>query len=70
VLLSQVELILTGEQLSSDYNPQDDTLDLKPTKACLDVIQCLKSNTSMLHGAAEKTTMDLFFSEVGRRFFE
>ncbi|KAI8336839.1 exocyst complex component Sec10-domain-containing protein [Chlamydoabsidia padenii] len=70
VLLSQVELILIGEQLPSDYNPQDDIFDLKPTKACLDVIQCLKSNTSMLHGAAEKATMDLFFSEVGRRFFD
>ncbi|KAI8338978.1 exocyst complex component Sec10-like protein [Chlamydoabsidia padenii] len=70
VLLSQVELILTSEQSQSDYNPQGDTIDLKPTKACLDVIQCLKSNTCKLHGAAEKSTMDLFFSEVGRRFFE
>ncbi|SAM09254.1 hypothetical protein [Absidia glauca] len=70
VLLSQVELILASEQSPSDYNPQSDMVDLKPTKACLDVIRCLKSNTSMLQGAAEKSTMDLFFSEVGRRFFE
>ncbi|CAO3589711.1 unnamed protein product [Absidia cylindrospora] len=70
VLLYQVEVILLGEQQPSDYNPQSEKLDLQPTKACLDVIQCLKSNTSMLQGAAEKSTMDLFFSEVGRRFFE
>ncbi|CAO3606822.1 unnamed protein product [Cunninghamella echinulata] len=70
VLLNQVEMILTGEQLASDYNPQDSMIDLQPTKACLDTIQCLKRNTSMLNGAAEKSTMDLFFSEVGRRFFE
>ncbi|KAI8078622.1 exocyst complex component Sec10-like protein, partial [Halteromyces radiatus] len=70
VLLSQVEMILMTEQLPSDYNPPDFMVDLTPTKACLDVIQCLKANTSMLQGAAEKSTMDLFFSEVGRRFFE
>ncbi|CAO3644099.1 unnamed protein product [Cunninghamella blakesleeana] len=70
VLLNQVEVILNGEQLPSDYNPQDIMMDLQPTKACLDTIQCLKRNTSMLNGAAEKSTMDLFFSEVGRRFFE
>lgn len=70
VLLNQVEMILTSEQLASDYNPQDSMIDLQPTKACLDTIQCLKRNTSMLNGAAEKSTMDLFFSEVGRRFFE
>ncbi|KAI8064539.1 exocyst complex component Sec10-like protein [Gongronella butleri] len=70
VLLAQVELLLRREQKSSDYNPQGDHVDLHPTKACSDVIQCLKTNTSMLQGAAEKTTMDLFFNEIGRRFFE
>lgn len=71
VLLAQVEFILVNEQTRNDYNPPADTMpDLKPTKACQDVIKCLKSNTSMLVGAAEKGTMDLFFSEIGRRFFE
>lgn len=71
VLLSQVEYILSTEQTRHDYNPPADTMpDLKPTKACRDTIACLKTNTSMLMGAAEKGTMDLFFSEIGRRFFE
>ncbi|CAO3652065.1 unnamed protein product [Mucor fragilis] len=71
VLLSQVEFILSHEQRKEDYNPPSDSMpDLKPTKACQDTIQCLKTNTSMLVGAAEKGTMDLFFSEIGRRFFE
>ncbi|KAF1797088.1 exocyst complex component Sec10-like protein [Mucor lusitanicus] len=71
VLLSQVEFILAHEQRKEDYNPPSDAMpDLKPTKACRDTIQCLKTNTSMLVGAAEKGTMDLFFSEIGRRFFE
>ncbi|KAL7316335.1 F-box protein: endocytic membrane traffic, recycling ReCYcling 1 [Mucor circinelloides] len=71
VLLSQVEFILCHEQRKEDYNPPTDSMpDLKPTKACRDTIQCLKTNTSMLVGAAEKSTMDLFFSEIGRRFFE
>ncbi|ORX48483.1 hypothetical protein DM01DRAFT_1376693 [Hesseltinella vesiculosa] len=70
VLLAQVEMLLRREQSSSDYNPSGDHIDLRPTKACTDVIQCLKSNTSMLQGAAEKATMDLFFNEIGRRFFD
>ncbi|KAI7906714.1 exocyst complex component Sec10-like protein [Cokeromyces recurvatus] len=71
VLLSQVEFILTHEQRKEDYNPPNDMIpDLKPTKACQDTIQCLKTNTSMLVGAAEKATMDLFFNEISRRFFE
>lgn len=71
VLLSQVEFILAQEQTGSDYNPPSDMMpDLKPTKACRDTISCLRTNTSMLIGASEKATMDLFFSEIGRRFFE
>lgn len=71
VLLSQVEFILSSEQTRNDYNPPTESMpDLKPTKACQDTIKCLKTNTSMLSGAAEKGTMDLFFSEIGRRFFE
>ncbi|KAI8086885.1 exocyst complex component Sec10-like protein [Gilbertella persicaria] len=71
VLLSQVEFILVNEQKKEDYNPPAGSMpDLKPTKACQDTINCLKTNTSMLVGAAEKGTMDLFFSEIGRRFFE
>lgn len=71
VLLAQVEYILTNEQKPEDYNPPGDMItDLKPTQACQDTIECLKRNTAMLNGAAEKSTMDLFFSEIGRRFSE
>ncbi|KAI9310132.1 exocyst complex component Sec10-like protein [Dichotomocladium elegans] len=71
VLLSQVEYILAREQRPEDYNPPNNMVeDLKPTKACQDAIECLRKNTSMLIGASEKSTMDLFISEVGRRFGE
>jgi recyclin-1 len=70
VLLSQVELILSREQKKEDYNPAGQLEDLSPTKACHDVLQCLEKNIAILKGASEKTTMDLFFGEIGRRFFE
>ncbi|KAI8981081.1 exocyst complex component Sec10-like protein [Pilobolus umbonatus] len=71
ILIVQVEYILSHEQNKEDYNPATGVVtELKPTKACQDVIKCLKTNTSMVMGAAEKGTMDLFFSEIGRRFFE
>ncbi|KAI8883785.1 hypothetical protein K501DRAFT_294473 [Backusella circina FSU 941] len=70
VLLSQVEFILSREQKREDYSPNGQLEDLSPTKACQDVLQCLEKNTAILKGASEKSTMDLFFSEIGRRFFE
>ncbi|KAG2223931.1 hypothetical protein INT45_009383 [Circinella minor] len=71
VLLAQVQYILTHEQKPEDYNPPENVVcDLKPTKACRNSIECIRSNTSMLNGAAEKSTMDLFFGEIGRRFAE
>ncbi|KAG1464412.1 hypothetical protein G6F56_005089 [Rhizopus delemar] len=71
VLLSQVEFILNHEQNKEDYNPPAGRFpELRPTKACLDSIEFLRQNTNMLAGASEKGTMNLFFDEICRRFFE
>ncbi|KAI9088185.1 exocyst complex component Sec10-domain-containing protein [Phlyctochytrium arcticum] len=71
VLVNQVEFILVSEQGLRDYNPEEDNvvLDLKPTKACLKVVECLNSHTTILYGVAEKHTMEVFFGEVGTRIF-
>ncbi|KAH8548822.1 exocyst complex component Sec10-domain-containing protein [Umbelopsis sp. PMI_123] len=71
VLIAQVEYILLTEQKPSDFNPSPDALvDLKPSKACRDTIECLSTHTEMLKGSVEKETMNVFYQEVGKRFYE
>ncbi|KAI9288652.1 exocyst complex component Sec10-domain-containing protein [Umbelopsis sp. AD052] len=71
VLIAQVQYILTTEQKPSDYNPSpNEVTDLKPSKACRDTIDCLKNHTEMLKGSVEKETMNIFYQEVGKRFYE
>ncbi|GAB5586782.1 F-box protein: endocytic membrane traffic [Umbelopsis nana] len=71
VLIAQVEYILQTEQKPTDYNPAPESqVDLKPTKACRDAIECLKTHTEMLRGSVEKETMNVFYQEVGKRFYE
>ncbi|KAI8822966.1 exocyst complex component Sec10-domain-containing protein [Fimicolochytrium jonesii] len=71
VLVNQVEYILLVEQKPTDYNPaeKDVVMDLKPTRACLRVIDTLNSHAKILYGVAEKHTMEVFFGEVGVRIF-
>ncbi|KAJ2961602.1 hypothetical protein NQZ79_g3109 [Umbelopsis isabellina] len=71
VLIAQVEYILVTEQKAADFHPKPDSLaDLKPSKACRDAIECLRTHTEMLRGSVEKETMNIFYQEVGRRFYE
>ncbi|CAM0135915.1 F-box protein: endocytic membrane traffic, recycling ReCYcling 1 [Umbelopsis sp. WA50703] len=71
VLIAQVEYILVTEQKQTDFHPNPDSMaDLKPTKACRDAIECLRTHTEMLRGSVEKETMNIFYQEVGRRFYE
>ncbi|KAI9594111.1 exocyst complex component Sec10-domain-containing protein [Syncephalis fuscata] len=69
VLMGHVEYILENEQKPTDYDPENEILDLKPTKACYDVVKCLSTHTQMVSGATEKSMLEVFYTELGLRFF-
>ncbi|KAJ1566990.1 F-box protein: endocytic membrane traffic, recycling ReCYcling 1, partial [Cladochytrium tenue] len=71
VLINQVEYILVSEQAPADFNPPETgaVMDLKPTKACRNVIACLNAHTRLLNGVTNKDTLEVFFGEVGVRLF-
>ncbi|TPX66932.1 hypothetical protein SpCBS45565_g04088 [Spizellomyces sp. 'palustris'] len=71
VLVNQIDYILLVDQAPKDFNPteKDVVLDLKRTKACQRVIECLNAHIKILYGVAEKHTMEVFFGEVGVRIF-
>lgn len=69
-LMSLVELTLMQEQALTDFNPPENkVMDLKPSKACLKVIDCLESHTRVLTGTGDKHILEIFFQEIGIRFF-
>ncbi|CAG8772888.1 9085_t:CDS:2, partial [Cetraspora pellucida] len=62
--------ILSTEQRSEEFNPPINTpLDLKPTKACVHAVECLSSHAKLVIGCSDKNTLDVFFQEIGIRFF-
>ncbi|RIB28049.1 exocyst complex component Sec10-domain-containing protein [Gigaspora rosea] len=70
VLIDHVEFILSTEQRSEEFYPQTNTpLDLKPTKACVHAVECLSSHAKLVVGCSDKNTLDVFFQEIGIRFF-
>ncbi|KAF0391241.1 secretion pathway protein Sls2/Rcy1 [Gigaspora margarita] len=70
VLIDHVEFILSTEQRSEEFYPQANTpLDLKPTKACVHAVECLSSHAKLVIGCSDKNTLDVFFQEIGIRFF-
>ncbi|KAF9159295.1 F-box protein: endocytic membrane traffic, recycling ReCYcling 1 [Actinomortierella ambigua] len=70
VLIQQVAHILETTQLPTDYNPEEGVdIELQPTRACKDAVQCLATHTKLLVGCADKQTLDVFFQEVGLRLF-
>ncbi|RIA96047.1 exocyst complex component Sec10-domain-containing protein [Glomus cerebriforme] len=70
VLIDHVEFILSTEQKPEEFNPaSDDSFDLQPTKACIDAVQCLSNHTKLVVGCSDKHTLDVFFQEIGLRFF-
>jgi recyclin-1 len=72
VLVNQCEFLLISLQLQTDYNPtqKNAVFDFKPTKACEAVISCLDAHTKVLTGCIEKSTMEVFQSEVSVRMFQ
>ncbi|CAG8433105.1 7776_t:CDS:10 [Ambispora gerdemannii] len=70
VLTDQVEFILATEQKPEEFMPKDNAnLDLKPTKACINAVDCLSSHAKLVVGCSDKNTLDVFFQEIGLRVF-
>ncbi|CAI2192373.1 20582_t:CDS:10, partial [Funneliformis geosporum] len=70
VLMHHVEFILATEQKPEEFKPASDaSLDLQPTKACINAVECLSSHTKLVVGCSDKHTLDVFFQEIGLQFF-
>ncbi|KAL1914516.1 uncharacterized protein VTP21DRAFT_8230 [Calcarisporiella thermophila] len=70
VLIDHVEYILLRDQAASDFLPaHGQVLDLQPTKACKNAADCVQLHTQLLLGCTDKTMLDVFFQEIGSRFF-
>lgn len=74
VLIDQVEYILVTTQKPTDFKPwlvlgKDDHLDLRETETAVAVVKCLRTHTDLLRGSTDKSTLDVFFQEVGLRLF-
>jgi len=70
-----VEYIFATKQLASDYCPPPVTVtgyrnaDLEPTPTAKSIVNYLKTHTKLLQGSTDKGVLDVFFQEVGLRFF-
>ncbi|KAI9001608.1 exocyst complex component Sec10-domain-containing protein [Gaertneriomyces semiglobifer] len=69
VLINQIDYVLLVEQGEDDFAEMEGVQDLKPTKACRKVIECLESHVKILWGLADKGSMEIYFGEVGLRVF-
>jgi Exocyst complex component Sec10 len=64
----QVEhIILTRTKPREYYPPEDDALDLGPTKGCTDAIKCLDMHCKLLKGSTSREVLEVFYQEVGIR---
>lgn len=70
MLIDHVEFILETMQRIEDFRPPIDVpLELKPTKACVETVECLSAHVKLVVGCADKHTLDIFFQEIGLRLF-
>jgi recyclin-1 len=64
----QVEhIILTRAEAREYYPPEGAAMDLKPTRACTDAIQCLETHCALLKDSTSKEVLEVFYQEVGFR---
>lgn len=72
VLINQCEFLLISGHGLDDFNKGKDyiVMDIKPTKACDQVMMCLEAHTKVLKGSIEQQTMEVFLSEVSIRLFQ
>jgi recyclin-1 len=75
VLIEHVEHIFSTKQLASDYCPPPVAVtgylnaDLEPTPTAKTAVNYLRTHTQLLQGSTDKGILDVFFQEVGARFF-
>jgi recyclin-1 len=73
--MEHVEYIFSTKRLASDYCPPPAAVtgyvnaDLEPTPTATAAVDCLREHTRLLHGSTDKSILDVFFQEVGVRFF-
>ncbi|GAA5865734.1 hypothetical protein JCM1840_003237 [Sporobolomyces johnsonii] len=68
ILMDHVEHVVTSQQGARDFAPDESAdLDLRPTKACRDVIETLRKHCDMLKGSTDKQILEVFTQEVGIR---
>lgn len=68
ILMNQVEHILLTRQESEDFCPPVGAeLDLQPSTACREVLECLATHCGMLRGSTDKQILEVFHQEVGIR---
>ncbi|KAJ3179280.1 hypothetical protein HK101_010051 [Irineochytrium annulatum] len=71
VLINQCDHIMDQMHSPTDYNPPDNqtVFDLRPTKACATVVECLCAHVKLLTGSTNKDTLEVFLGEVAIRLF-
>ncbi|KAH8925276.1 hypothetical protein BT69DRAFT_1279871 [Atractiella rhizophila] len=67
ILMNNVEYIITSKQDPRDFCPEVEDLELRPTLACREAIECLRFHCNMLKGSTDKHILEVFYQEVGIR---
>ena len=67
-LMNQVEHIITKLTAPREYYPpEDQPLELGPTKGCTEAIKCLQMHCQLLKGSTSKEVLEVFYQEIGIR---
>lgn len=68
LLLGQAEHLIVTRQAPGDYYPdKNKDLELGPSRACREAVDCLKTHCKMLVGSTDKNVLEVFYQEVGIR---
>jgi recyclin-1 len=64
----QIDHIISKLTIAREYYPpEDDALELGPTKGCKEAIRCLVIHCKLLKGSTSKEVLEVFYQEVGLR---
>jgi len=71
VLIDNIEYTLINELPLDAYNIKSEkqVMDLKPTKACLRVVEFLSYHSKMIIGVTDKNTINVLYEEISIRLF-
>ncbi|CAO1628766.1 unnamed protein product [Parajaminaea phylloscopi] len=69
LLMSQAEHLITTRQDPRDFYPEaGKDMDLgRPTSACSEAVECLRTHCRLLVGCADKSILEVFWQEIGLR---